>query len=478
MSEHGKKRFRNEKDLQALKPTDRTYEARDAKQRGLVCRIAPTGVYTFVWYYRRDEDGKGTTKAIGRFGKGPGYLGLEDAREKLGGWKAAQRAASRGGPKLSEHPDFAEAVQAEAGAGTVDEAAERFLAHLERERDRPEDAKGYFERDIVGPNGKGEMGPLHGVLLKDVTLAHITAIRDRIYARQADKTRGRSAARHTVALLRQFFRWATREGLLPATHANPAALVEIKEPKPEQRSLAFDEIALVWQALDRLSPAMRDAARFLMLVPLRSQEIGQNTFDNVDFDRGLLTVPRDLQKIDTGAPWVTPVPPTALAILRDLKARADGLGSKYVLASDRVGPPKDGGERRKRGEPYTRTNLVAKIGGLFDGDDAVKLPGGPVSPHDLRRTVRTHVRNTLKISFDVAEKLLGHSVGDIAGRYDTGDLLDERREALEAWDRFVQAALAGDDEVTAKAKARPDVFGKVVPIRGRRPAKRAKAVRA
>ena len=81
----------------------------------------------------------------------------------------------------------------------------------------------------------------------------------------------------------------------------------------------------------------------------------------------------------------------------------------------------------------------------------------------------------------VAKRCLDHATPgeDVDERvYTHYDYLDERREALEAWDRYVQAALAGDDEVTAKAKARPEVFGKVVPIRGRRGAKAPKRAKA
>ena len=99
-------------------------------------------------------------------------------------------------------------------------------------------------------------------------------------------------------------------------------------------------------------------------------------------------------------------------------------------------------------------NAMAK---LFDDADGkvpvVKLPGGPVTPHDFRRTLRTHARNTLRCPFDVSEKLLAHSLGKIANTYDVGDLLDERREALLAWDTFVTALLAGKSETEAKAAA-------------------------
>ena len=62
------------------------------------------------------------------------------------------------------------------------------------------------------------------------------------------------------------------------------------------------------------------------------------------------------------------------------------------------------------------------------------------TPHDLRRTVRTHLSKTLRVPPHVAEKCLNHSLGRVFSTYDQGDYLDDRRVALGAVGRLRRAA--------------------------------------
>ena len=65
------------------------------------------------------------------------------------------------------------------------------------------------------------------------------------------------------------------------------------------------------------------------------------------------------------------------------------------------------------------------------------------TPHDLRRTVRTHLSKTLRVPPHVAEKCLNHSLGRVFSTYDQGDYLDDRRLALGAWDAYVERLVTG-----------------------------------
>lgn len=449
-----------DRELRALKPGDRTYERSDGK--GLRIRVTPNGVRSLVWYVRERSTGQRTTITIGRVGE----ITLAAARDEV----ASLRKLNRAG-KLAEHLKATRGPTEEewtaAAAGTVAAAAPNFLAYLrdERERKAPEQAEAMFQRDILPVLGSKAIA--------DVGVADVNAICQRIYARNRQGgRRGKSAAQHTVALVRQFFKWTIATGRREVNHGNPASFVEVKPDDPDQRVLSPDELAPMWGALDRLSPLMRDAARLLMLVPLRTGELRLATWDRVDFERATLTVPPEHLKTrgkQAKRPWLVPLSPGALAILRGLRARSDAIGSRYVLASDRVGPKPEGEDRTRhqRGDPVSRTNLVAKVGALFDGDGALALPGGPATPHAFRRTCRTGLAR-LQIPAHVAKRCLDHATAgeDVDERdYVHHDYLDERREALEAWDRYLSARVAGDDEATARAKARPDVFERVVSIR-------------
>jgi integrase len=79
---------------------------------------------------------------------------------------------------------------------------------------------------------------------------------------------------------------------------------------------------------------------------------------------------------------------------------------------------------------------------MFEGEPPrLTLPGGPASPHDLRRTMRTHL-GKLRVPLHIVERCLNHSLGRIVQTYDQGDYLDERREALEKWDAYLRRLLA------------------------------------
>jgi integrase len=62
------------------------------------------------------------------------------------------------------------------------------------------------------------------------------------------------------------------------------------------------------------------------------------------------------------------------------------------------------------------------------------------TPHDLRRTVRTRLA-ALGISDVVAERVLGHKLQGILAVYNRYDYDQEKRQALEAWERALMHIL-------------------------------------
>ena len=65
--------------------------------------------------------------------------------------------------------------------------------------------------------------------------------------------------------------------------------------------------------------------------------------------------------------------------------------------------------------------------------------------HDIRRTVATGLQR-LGIRFEVTEAILNHvsgAKGGVAGVYQRHDWKSEKRAALDAWSRHLQALIAG-----------------------------------
>ena len=97
-------------------------------------------------------------------------------------------------------------------------------------------------------------------------------------------------------------------------------------------------------------------------------------------------------------------------------------GSRYVLPSaDKSGPA----------DPKYITRSVARCLKQF------KTHGvGAFTPHDLRRTGRTGLAK-LGVKVDIAERVLNHARERIEATYDVHEYLDEKRDALEKWEKHL-----------------------------------------
>ncbi len=411
--------------VEAARPEANPYELSDAAS-GLRLNVSPTGVKSWRWYVKDKGTGKTRKVTLGTFPA----MSLGAARTKLGDLKDAHAAGtlstvveSHRKPKVPEGP---------AGVLTVKKAADDFLASLDRKR--PEQARRAFDVDVIPVIGAM---PVKAVTSDDVR---------RVVKRKVDD-KSPVMARHVLALLKQFFDWAVDENLIdasPAARFKKKKALGTRKADTSKRYLSPKEIPVFWKALGTftgITPTVKGALRLLLLLGVRTGELRQATWDAVDLDKATLTVPPEHQKLTLdrekkAKPWVVPLPPTAVAILSDLRVLAASIGpegSKYVLASF-----------AGRGEPVSEKALNHAMRRMQSGKaPALKLDGERPTPHDLRRTVRTHLEATLRVPEAICERVLNHSRGTIVDTYAHGDYLDARREALGAWDAYVERLVTG-----------------------------------
>ena len=94
------------------------------------------------------------------------------------------------------------------------------------------------------------------------------------------------------------------------------------------------------------------------------------------------------------------------------------------------------------------TNGAAPSSGFAKGNrklDGLLRDMTPWRLHDLRRTAASGIAR-LGINLPVIEKVLNHSSGSFAGIvavYQRHDFADEKRVALEAWGRHIDALVSG-----------------------------------
>jgi integrase len=155
------------------------------------------------------------------------------------------------------------------------------------------------------------------------------------------------------------------------------------------------------------------AAKLLLLTMVRKRELIDATWDEVDLDSGVWTIPAERMKRRNG--HVVPLARQALKAFKDLKPIA--CGSRYVF-------PHFGDPRK----PMSASTINL----MFD-----RL-GLTVSPHSLRATASTILNEANLFRPDVIERQLSHIERNrIRAAYNAAEYMDERRKMLQWWADFI-----------------------------------------
>ena len=244
---------------------------------------------------------------------------------------------------------------------------------------------------------------------------------------QAVAERAPHLAIKTKGVCSGIFTNAVFEGLCIS---NPVLLMRGRLPRARSGHfpalLAPGEIGEMLAAFDRAGErrfmfTAWSALRLLPLVFARPGELRLAEWSEISFDEALWRIPAEKMKM--GNEHLVPLSKQALAILREVRARAPG--GKFVFASGTAQQP-FGRNRLRR--------LVEKIGYK-----------GRVSPHGFRAMARTLLHEVLRFSPDAIEAQLAHRVPDRLGAaYNRSQHLEERTRMMQAWADYL-------DELKEKA---------------------------
>lgn len=222
-------------------------------------------------------------------------------------------------------------------------------------------------------------------------------------------------AEYTRQILARVFSFAIRNlraKTNPAREIQGAVMVpQAKHHKP----IAAKDIPAFVDKIDGYTGRMHTklAAKLLLLTMVRKRELIEATWDEIDLEEGVWTIPAARMKRRMG--HVVPLSKQAFEAFQELKPMA--CGSKYVFPNL--------GDLRKPMSPATLNVMF----------DRLKLS---VSPHSLRATASTVLNESNEFRRDVIERQLSHIERNrVRASYNQAEYLDERRSMLQWWADFI-----------------------------------------
>lgn len=232
--------------------------------------------------------------------------------------------------------------------------------------------------------------------------------------------------------------WATVAG--HRTGDNPARWGgNLKEllPAPNKIAKGGNQPALQladaprwFAALRKLSGSGSRCLEFAALTAARSGEARGATWDELDLDVAIWTIPAARMKMDKE--HRVPLSPAAVALL-DALPRFEG--SELLFPSP-------------RGAQMSDMTLSATMKRLHQADIDAGRPGffdrvskRPAVPHGLRSTFRDWVAEYTTYPGDMAEVALAHRINRASeASYRRGDMIEKRREMMMNWGSFLRSS--------------------------------------
>ena len=365
-------------------------------EHGLILRVRASGSKHWIW--RGTVRGRRRDLGLGTFP----YVSLAEAREKA---FECRRLAKSGQDPAAVHAPAAETGKAEpkSNAPTFRKAAAEVI-DLHRPTWRNAKSAAQWEaslRDyaypVLGDMRVDEIGS--GDVLRALRPIWNTK------RETAQRTRQRISAVMKAAIV------AGHRLDNPAGDALTAALPKGGQRQRHQRALPHAEVATALERV-RASNALAStkfAFQFLVLTAARSGEVRLMTWDEVDLDNGVWTVPAERMK--AGREHRVPLSAGAASVLEQ---------AQEIRENDLVFPSATG----RRMSDNTLSKLLRDL-----GIDAV--------PHGFRSSFRDWCGESGQPR-DLAEAALAHTIRNKAeAAYARTDLLERRRELMEAWDGYL-----------------------------------------
>ena len=207
---------------------------------------------------------------------------------------------------------------------------------------------------------------------------------------------------------------------------NPCEAIEAPAKEVSRdRVLTQSEIRQFWLGLEdprlSMSVPIRLMLRLMLATAQRKGEVIAARWGEFDLQDGWWTIPAEKSK--NGLPHRVPLSSLALSVLDEIRDRS--AASEFLFP----GP--------QRTKPI-RGDAVSKA--VRRSADALGIDD--FTPHDLRRTAASHMAS-IGTNRLVIQKILNHAESGITAVYDRHSYDAEKRQALAAWGRWLDALVSG-----------------------------------
>lgn len=222
------------------------------------------------------------------------------------------------------------------------------------------------------------------------------------------------------------------------TPSEPRLFSEVSDKRLRALGVAEEELAAVRRltsiealeaAEDRFDPLMGSLAlKFLCLTAARSGEVRGMTWNEIDLENRIWTIPKERMKANRE--HRIPLPDAAVQILQDVPHLSGCYHVFFSPTGKQLSDMSISAVLRRMDENAVRNGTKRYLD---------KRSDRPAVPHGLRSTFRDWAAEQ-GIDHVLAELALAHTVGNSVERaYRRTDMVEKRRDILEQWAGFLGA---------------------------------------
>ncbi|MFC5462588.1 tyrosine-type recombinase/integrase [Massilia niabensis] len=396
-----------EMQVRNAKRKDKAYKLYDGG--GLYLHVLPTG--SRIWRLKfRQFDGKENLLTFGPYPE----ITLQDAREK----RLEARRLMLQGIDPAKYRDDAKRLTAERLRNTFEKIAREWYANK---------VPTWSDR-----TAKNMIVRLEADIFPSIGSRPITELKHREIIDTLRKIEERGAteiAKRLKAVCSQIFSYAIQCGL-----AERNLVADMRDVLKSRRASHFaaidaDELPTFLASLERNEARMfeptRIAMRLMLLVFVRTSELIETPWSEIDLDKGEWIIP--WQRMKRGKLTVNPdttnhhvcLSRQAFTLLRELHAITGG--SKYLFPNQR--DPK---------KPISNNTLLVVLERM-----GYK---GRMTGHGFRALAMSTIKERLGYRHEVVDRQLAHAPRDkVASAYDRAQFLAERRKMMQDWADYIDA---------------------------------------